>query len=130
MVLKTVSEEIRGFCYLTGALTRCKYFAKTFDQEQILIGILILIKNFSSSSFNKMFKVFVFCFVLILNFNVKNVHGQTCNAAGQRKMDGMVAKLITIGNSGRKFPEDKGKELKTYCRYLSIICTLVTFNQI
>ena len=30
-------------------------------------------------------------------------------------MDGKVAKIMTIGNSGRKFPENKGKDLKKYC---------------
>lgn len=53
--------------------------------------------------------------VVIINILVQESIGQQCTAGGERKMDATVAKLITIGNSGRKFPENKNEDLKTYC---------------
>ncbi len=40
---------------------------------------------------------------------------QECSDSAARKIDGVMAKLLTIGNSGRRFPESKGEDLKTYC---------------
>ncbi len=40
---------------------------------------------------------------------------QECSESATRKIDGVMAKLLTIGNSGRKFPESKGEKLKEYC---------------
>jgi hypothetical protein len=40
---------------------------------------------------------------------------QECSDSVARKIDGVMAKLLTIGNSGRKFPESKGEDLKIYC---------------
>ncbi len=40
---------------------------------------------------------------------------QQCTAAGLKKMDATIAKLVTIGNSGRKLPENKGNDYKVYC---------------
>ncbi|CAG2103781.1 unnamed protein product [Medioppia subpectinata] len=38
-----------------------------------------------------------------------------CDVNESRKMDGAMARLLTIGNSGRHFPESKGHDLKQYC---------------
>ncbi|CAG2108300.1 unnamed protein product [Medioppia subpectinata] len=48
-------------------------------------------------------------------FLINYAHAQTCNAKTLRKVDLSVARIITIGNSGRQFPEQKGTELKKYC---------------
>lgn len=39
-----------------------------------------------------------------------------CDENGLRRFDANVARLVTIGNSGRKFPENKDKELKVFCK--------------
>lgn len=53
--------------------------------------------------------------ILIIDILVQLTFEQQCTSGGQRKTDATVAKLITIGNSGRKFPESKGPDLKVYC---------------
>ena len=42
--------------------------------------------------------------------------GQQCDAKHFREFDNNVAKLLTIGNSGRKFPENVD-QLPKYCKY-------------
>ena len=44
---------------------------------------------------------------------------QECDMNEARKIDSVMAKLLTIGNSGRQFPEAKGKPLKDYCEYVT-----------
>jgi len=53
--------------------------------------------------------------LLVINILVQKSFQQQCDAGGIRKVDTTVAKLITIGNSGRNFPENKGKDLKKFC---------------
>lgn len=60
-----------------------------------------------------MFKVFLFTFFMIILIDKSSQ--QECSDSVARKIDGVMAKLLTIGNSGRKFPESKGEDLKTYC---------------
>ncbi|CAG2172557.1 unnamed protein product [Oppiella nova] len=38
-----------------------------------------------------------------------------CDVNEARRIDGAMARLLTIGNSGRSFPESKGDDLKQYC---------------
>ncbi|CAG2106144.1 unnamed protein product [Medioppia subpectinata] len=38
-----------------------------------------------------------------------------CEKGWLKRFDAKVARLITIGNSGRKFPERRGSDLKKYC---------------
>jgi hypothetical protein len=54
-------------------------------------------------------------FTILITILVQTSNQQQCTAGGLKKMDATIAKLITIGNSGRKFPENKGNELKVYC---------------
>ncbi|CAG2163585.1 unnamed protein product [Oppiella nova] len=44
-------------------------------------------------------------------FIVKN-SAELCAPGGLKKFDSNIAKLITIGNSGRRFPDSRGSELK------------------
>jgi len=53
--------------------------------------------------------------LLVINILVQKSFQQQCDAGGMRKLDAIVAKLVTIGNSGRTFPENKGKDLKRFC---------------
>ncbi|CAG2175465.1 unnamed protein product, partial [Oppiella nova] len=58
------------------------------------------------------------CVILILQNELGHkVDGQRnqCNASGLKRLDELVAKFVTIGNSGRKFPESKGQALQKYC---------------
>jgi len=52
--------------------------------------------------------------LLTISF-IKYSTQQECNSATARKIDEIMARLQTIGNSGRKFPESKGEELKKFC---------------
>ncbi len=61
----------------------------------------------------KVSEIFLFAFLTITLIN-KPIQ-QECSDSGARKIDGVMAKLLTIGNSGRKFPESKGEDLKIYC---------------
>jgi hypothetical protein len=62
------------------------------------------------------FQLFLLTIITILvTILVQTSNQQQCTAGGFRKMDATVAKLVTIGNSGRKFPENKGNDLKVYC---------------
>jgi hypothetical protein len=62
------------------------------------------------------YKLFLLTIITILIIIlVQTSNQQQCTAGGLRKMDATVAKLITIGNSGRKFPENKGNDLKVFC---------------
>jgi hypothetical protein len=54
-------------------------------------------------------------FTILITILVQTSNQQQCTAGGLKKIDATIAKLITIGNSGRKFPENKGNELKVYC---------------
>lgn len=42
-----------------------------------------------------------------------------CGPASDRRIDEITAKLLTIGNSGRKFPENK-EQLPKYCKFVLI----------
>ena len=48
-----------------------------------------------------------------------NVLGQRsqCSFNDMKQFDELVAKFVTIGNSGRKFPESKGPDVEKYCEY-------------
>jgi hypothetical protein len=52
---------------------------------------------------------------IVITVLVQTSNQQQCTAGGLRKLDATTAKLITIGNSGRKFPENKGNDLKVFC---------------
>ncbi len=54
-------------------------------------------------------------FTILITILVQTSNQQQCTARGLMKMDATIAKFVTIGNSGRKFPENKGKDLKVYC---------------
>ena len=41
--------------------------------------------------------------------------GQECDVNGVRRFDAVFAKLLTLGGSGRSFPENKQDQLKKYC---------------
>lgn len=60
-----------------------------------------------------MFKVFLFTFFIIILIDKSSQ--KECSDSVTRKIDGVMAKLLTIGNGGRKFPESKGENLKVYC---------------
>jgi hypothetical protein len=60
-----------------------------------------------------MFKVYLFTILTIILIDKSSQ--QECSESATRKIDGVMAKLLTIGNSGRKFPESKGEKLKEYC---------------
>ncbi|CAG2103782.1 unnamed protein product [Medioppia subpectinata] len=65
--------------------------------------------------------------ILASTFLINYAHAQTCNAKTLRKVDLSVARIITIGNSGRQFPEQKGTELKKYCsEYYRIFPCIIT----
>ncbi len=53
---------------------------------------------------------------IVITILVQTSNQQQCNAGGLRKLDATTAKLITIGNSGRKFPENKGNDLNVFCK--------------
>ena len=61
----------------------------------------------------KLFVIFVYYVLAIILCSY--VRANDCNSAGLRKYDSNIAKLMTIGNSGRKFPENMGSEVKKYC---------------
>jgi hypothetical protein len=42
---------------------------------------------------------------------------QNCNENESNNYDSNWAKIISIGNNGRKFPVNNGEELTKYCRY-------------
>ncbi|CAG2166862.1 unnamed protein product [Oppiella nova] len=66
------------------------------------------------------------CIILIIqNEHGHNAHGQKnqCSANGMKRLDEIVAKFVTIGNSGRKFPESKGQVLQKYCAEESKLLT-------
>jgi hypothetical protein len=54
-------------------------------------------------------------FTILITILVQTSNQQQCTAAGLKKMDATIAKLVTIGNSGRKLPENKGNDYKVYC---------------
>jgi hypothetical protein len=54
-------------------------------------------------------------FTILITILVQTSNQQQCTAGGLKKIDATIAKLITIGNSGRKFPENKGNDHKVYC---------------
>jgi len=57
-----------------------------------------------------------FFITLLLMILIENsLQKEECTESNARKIDGIVAKLLTIGNSGRKFPESTGEDLKKYC---------------
>jgi len=53
-------------------------------------------------------------FVLIICFT--SVFGQkiSCNKNTDKQIDGLLAKVITFGDSGRKFPESQS-EIPAFC---------------
>ena len=57
-----------------------------------------------------------YCLAIIITLCIIHVTtGQDCSPKGMRRFDQQVARLMTIANSGRKFPESKGRELKGWC---------------
>ena len=52
--------------------------------------------------------------IVVVILPVSLVICDNCDDASARKLDNIVAKVVTLGNSGRKFPENK-PELKKYC---------------
>ena len=54
--------------------------------------------------------VFMLVIGLVASFRI--CAGQQCNDKGMRQFDANMARLLTIGNSGRKFPVSKGAPLK------------------
>ena len=59
-------------------------------------------------------KIIVFIY---LSFNLINTSvGQQCDTSGLRRFDTNFAKLLTLGSSGRQFPENKQDQLKKYCK--------------
>jgi hypothetical protein len=62
----------------------------------------------------KVFEIFLFAFLTITL--IEKSMQQECSDSAARKIDGVMAKLLTIGNSGRRFPESKGEDLKIYCK--------------
>ncbi len=62
------------------------------------------------------YQIFLLTIITILTtILVQTSNQQQCTAGGLRKVDATLAKLVTIGNSGRKFPENKENDLKVYC---------------
>jgi hypothetical protein len=54
--------------------------------------------------------------ILLISSMVSISSQQKCDMNALRHIDNTVAKIITVGNSGRKFPEKKDNELKKYCK--------------
>jgi hypothetical protein len=54
-------------------------------------------------------------FTILITVLVQTSNQQQCTARSLKKVDATIAKLITIGSSGRKFPENKGNDHKVYC---------------
>ena len=54
--------------------------------------------------------------LLVILQYVYTVLSIRCDKVGFKKYDENCAKLTTIGNSGRNFPESNGKELKRFCQ--------------
>ncbi len=60
-------------------------------------------------------KYYLVIFILLLVHVVLILSAELCAPGGLKKFDSNIAKLITIGNSGRRFPDSRGSELKKYC---------------
>jgi len=58
-----------------------------------------------------------FAFILILSRNslIKAQNLYSCDHGTYRRIDELTAKLITFGNSGRKFPQSK-RDVPKYCK--------------
>ena len=54
-------------------------------------------------------------FLTILSYSVNYSAGQQCDANGLKRFDATFAKLLTLGGSGRLFPENKQDQLKKFC---------------
>ena len=55
--------------------------------------------------------LFLTLFLCLISYSA----GQQCDANGLKRFDSTFAKLLTLGASGRSFPENKQEELKKYC---------------
>jgi len=68
--------------------------------------------------------------VLLVVCAAQVANGQDCTPKGMRRFDSQVSRLMTIANSGRKFPENKGKDLKAWCDESDVIVKeLETYKQ-
>ncbi|CAG2113704.1 unnamed protein product [Medioppia subpectinata] len=57
-------------------------------------------------------------------------YGQDCSPKGMKRFDITMARLVTIANSGRKFPEAKGTEMKKWCDESDVLTKeLETYKQ-
>ncbi|XP_054155358.1 uncharacterized protein LOC128953859 [Oppia nitens] len=63
---------------------------------------------------------FAFSIIAILSC-IHTAYGVDCNADGMRRFDQQVSQLISIANSGRKLPDNKGKDLKKWCDETDVI---------
>ncbi|CAG2163587.1 unnamed protein product [Oppiella nova] len=59
------------------------------------------------------YKLCVFMWYVLTSTSMSRA--QVCSPGDLRKFDSNVAKLSMVGNSGRKFPENRGPELKKFC---------------
>ena len=58
------------------------------------------------------YRIILSMFLVIM---AKICAGQQCGENGMRQFDTTMARLVTIGNGGRRFPMAKGAPLKKWC---------------
>jgi len=59
---------------------------------------------------NQIFSVLMF--YVIFDISLAQIQ---CNKNSERRIDGTVSRILTIGNSGRRFPENEN-EMVPYCK--------------